>query len=220
MPTKPYIVLHTSVTLDGSSTGFMPDMELHYRLANGFEPDANLIGSATVVAGQTMFGGDVPAEEEGDFEAPKRDPKLPWWILVDSGGKLEGLLHTCRRLEYCRDVIVLVSESTPASYLKHLEARRYRSIRAGSGKVDLRLALSRLADEFGIGRIVTDTGPILSGVLLNEGLVDEVSLLVHPIVKGDGSRNLMGEVRRDIALKLDRAEAVGNGCVWLLYKTT
>lgn len=220
MLTKPYLILHTSVTLDGSSTGFMPDMELHYRLANGFKPDASLIGSATVVAGQTMFGGPIPAEEEGDFDAPKRDTALPWWVVVDSGGRLEGLLHTCRRLEYCRDVIVLVSESTPASYLKHLEARRYRMISAGRDKVDLRLALSRLANEFGIGRIVTDTGPILSGVLLNEGLVDDVSLLVHPIIKGGGSRNLMGEVRRDIALALSRAESVGNGCVWLVYKRT
>ena len=197
----------------------MPDMELHYRLANGFKPDASLIGSATVVAGQAMFGGPVRPKKRGisirrsatrsalvDRRRFRRETRGTAPHLPPS-----GVLPRCDR-SCVGDHARVLSEASGS--------RRYRSISAGSGKVDLHLALSRLANEFGIGRVVTDTGPILSGVLLNEGLVDEVSLLVHPIIKGEGSRNLMGEVHRDIALTLDRAEAVGNGCVWLVYKRT
>lgn len=65
---KPYIIIHNSVTLDGSLSGFMPDMELHYRLAGMFSANATLIGSETVITGQEMFsGGIIPEETENDF---------------------------------------------------------------------------------------------------------------------------------------------------------
>jgi 2,5-diamino-6-(ribosylamino)-4(3H)-pyrimidinone 5'-phosphate reductase len=100
----------------------MPDMELHYRLAGKYAPDANLIGSETIIAGQEMFGGGIPVEEEKDFEVPLRDPGLPWWVVVDSGGRLNDAPYM-PQVEYCKDVIVLVSESTPEAYLKYIEEK-------------------------------------------------------------------------------------------------
>ena len=215
---KPYIILHNSIALDGSLTGFMPDMELHYRLAGKYAPDANLIGSETIIAGQEMFGAGIPAEEEGDFKVPQRDPGLPWWIVVDSGGRLSGMLHTCRRFEYCKDVIVLVSESTPEAYHKHLEERNYNYIKTGKVKVDLRSALSILAEKYGINKILTDTGQVLGSILINENMVDEISLVVHPLLKGEGSYYIFGGVTSDIHLALVTEERFENGCVWLTYK--
>ncbi len=215
---KPYIILHNSITLDGSLTGFMPDMELHYRLAGRYSVDANLIGSETIIAGQEMFGDGILVEEERDFEVPVRDPGLPWWVVVDSGGRLMGMLHTCRRFEYCKDIIILVSESTPEGYLKYLEERKYRYFKAGKVKVDLRSVLSLLAEECGIKKILTDTGQVLGNILINENMVDEISLLVHPILKGGGSYHIFGSVKSDIRLSLITEERFENGCVWLTYK--
>ncbi|OFY57665.1 MAG: hypothetical protein A2V50_00820, partial [Bacteroidetes bacterium RBG_19FT_COMBO_42_10] len=154
---KSEIIIHNSVSLDGSLTGFMPDMELHYRIAGDYKPDAHLIGSETIIKGNEMFGDGIPDEVPSDFEQPQRDKSLPWWIIVDSGGKLKGILHTCRRFEYCRDVIILVSESTPADYLEHLKDRNYNFIITGKEKVDLNMAVDRLREKFGIFRILTDT---------------------------------------------------------------
>lgn len=215
---KPYIILHNSITLDGSLTGFMPDMELHYRLAGKYGAEANLIGSETIIAGQEMFGEGIPDEEERDFEVPLRDPDLPWWVVVDSGGRLFGKLHTCRRFEYCKDVIVLVSESTPEVYLKHLEERNYRYFKTGKVKVDLRSALSLLAEEYGIKKILTDTGQVLGSILINENMVDEISLVVNPVLKGVDSYYIFGSVTSDIRLRLIKEERFENGCVWLTYK--
>jgi len=216
---KPYIILHNSITLDGSLTGFMPDMELHYRLAGNFSADATLIGSATVITGQEMFGeGSIPPEEPGDFLEPVRSHNLPWWIIVDSGGKLRGMLHTCRRFEYCRDLILLVSDATPTDYLMHLDERKIRYIKTGSQKADMKSALSILNIEYGIKRIMTDTGQVLGNLLLNEGLVDEISLLIHPLIKGDESYPVFKSVSSEIVLKLLNEEKFENGCVWLNYK--
>jgi len=39
------IIIHNSVSLDGSLTGFMPDMGVHYSIAGSYKHDARLIGS-------------------------------------------------------------------------------------------------------------------------------------------------------------------------------
>jgi len=75
----------------------MPEMELHYKIAGEYKPDAHLIGSKTIIKGKEMFGEGIPYEVPSDFEKPERDKSLPWWVIVDSAGKLKGMLHTCRR---------------------------------------------------------------------------------------------------------------------------
>ena len=71
-----------------------------------------------------------------------------------------------------------------------------------------------------------DSGGILNGVLLRAGLVDEVSILVHPALVGGTSQRSMFRAP-DLAspdgvipLTLVSAEAIGDGLVWLRYKVT
>ncbi|HOB85936.1 MAG TPA: hypothetical protein PK521_14745 [Bacteroidales bacterium] len=45
---KTEIIIHNSVSIDGSITGFMPDMGLHYKIAGEYKLDAHLIGADTV----------------------------------------------------------------------------------------------------------------------------------------------------------------------------
>jgi len=214
---KPEIIIHNSISLDGSLTGFMPDMGLHYRIAGEYKPDAHLIGSITIIAGNEMFGEGIPEEQPEDFQRPARDAKLPWWIIIDSGGKLKGMIHTCRRFEYCRDVILLVSESTPSDYIEHLNERNYRYLVAGKEKVDLKMALEILNKEYNINRILTDTGRVLGNLLLNEGLANEISLLIHPLLVGEKFYPMFSGHIRNMNLKLKKSKQYDNGCVQNVY---
>lgn len=214
---KPEIIIHNSVSIDGSLTGFMPDMSLHYRIAGEYRPEASLIGSQTIITGNEMFGNGIPEEVPSDFKEPQRDKGLPWWVVVDSRGRLKGMLHTCRRLEYCRDVIVLVSEKTPDDYIEHLNERKYRYIMAGREKVDLAEALEILGNEYGISRMITDTGMELITVLLTLGLVSEVSLLIHPLVIGGKCYSMFSGLKESKSFTLKRSESYENGCVWAVY---
>ena len=215
---KPEIIIHNSISLDGSLTGFMPDMELHYKIAGDYKSDAHLIGTDTILAGNEMFGEGIPDEIPSDFQQPQRSSDLPWWIIVDSGGRLTGMLHTCRRFEYCRDVIILISEKTPAGYIEHLKERNYRFIIAGKEKVDIVAAISKLEDEFGIRRILTDTGRILGNLLLNLGIVKEISLLIHPLIIGEKFYSMFSEIKGNKSLKLLKSEQFKNGCIWAVYR--
>jgi 2,5-diamino-6-(ribosylamino)-4(3H)-pyrimidinone 5'-phosphate reductase len=215
---KQEIIIHNSISIDGSLTGFMPDMELHYKIAGNYKPDAHLIGSATIIAGNEMFGEGIPEELPSDFEQPLRNTNLPLWIIVDSNGRLKGTLHTCRRFEYCRDVILLISRSTPADYIEHLEKRNYRYILAGKEKVDLVNSIELLHEKYNINRILTDTGRILGNLLLNEGLVNEISLLIHPLMVGEKCYPMFSDVKGNLSLNLKKSEYFENGCIWNVYK--
>ena len=215
---KPEIIIHNSVSLDGSLTGFMPDMGLHYKIAGDYTPDAHLIGADTVIAGNEMFGEGIPDEQPSDFGQPRRSNSLPWWIVVDSGGRLKGMLHTCRRFEYCRDVILLLSEKTQAGYIEHLKERNYNFIITGKEKVDILMAVDRLREKFGISRILTDTGRVLGNILLNLGIVSEISLLIHPLIVGEKCYPVFSEVKGNKSLRLKKSEQFENGCVWAVYR--
>ena len=214
---KTEIIIHNSISIDSSLTGFMPEMGLHYKIAGDYRPDAHLIGSATIIAGNEMFSEGIPEELPSDFERPLRDTNLPWWIIIDSGSRLKGMLHTCRRFEYCRDVIVLISESTPVDYQEHLKERNYQFIKSGKNKVDLRRAINILLENFEIKKILTDTGRVLGNLLLNEGLVNELSLLIHPLIVGENCYPMFSEVNVNLKLKLKNSERFDNGCVWNVY---
>ena len=213
----PRIILHNSVSLNGSLTGFEVEMGLHYQLAGSYKPQAHLIGSNTVLIGAELYGEGVPPEEPFDFIKPLRDPHLPLWAVIDSDGKLAGMLHTCRRFEYCRDVIVFVSENTPPGYLLYLQERNYDAFIVGKKKVDLRIALEVLADQYQVKTVLADTGRILGNLLLKKGLVEEISLLIHPKITGKRSYSMFGNFPENIGLNLIKEEVLEKKYVWLRY---
>jgi 2,5-diamino-6-(ribosylamino)-4(3H)-pyrimidinone 5'-phosphate reductase len=213
----PKVIIHNSITLDGSLTGFEADLRAHYGIARGYKPDAHLIGSNTVAVGAELYG-PIPQEEGSDFKKAERSPKLPYWAIVDSKGSLRGKLHTCRRFEYCRDVIVFCSDSTPKGYINHLKERDYDCHVAGKGKVDLANALQTLSSHYGVKTVLTDTGRTLGNLLIEQGLVAEVSLLVHPLVVGEKSYPIFAGIRGRFQMKLAKEERLPRGLVWLAYK--
>lgn len=215
---KTEVILHNSISLDGSLTDFEPHMGLHYRIAGEYNPQIHLIGSNTILKGIELYGEGVPPEEESDFEQPQRDSHLPYWALVDTGGSLKGILHTCRRFEFCRDVVVLVSEKTPKSYLDFLRERHYDFYILGRDHVNLKRALELFSKTFLAERVLVDTGKILGNRLLNEGLVTKISLLVHPVIVGQRAYSMFSGVDKNITLKLLRKEILEKGYVWLEYK--
>ncbi len=214
---RPEIIVHNTIGLDGSVTGFGVDMELHYRLAGAIGADGHLVGSRTAKTGMELFLEEIPPEAEQDREPGAGDG--PLWVVPDSGGLLEGLLHVLRSSPYCREVLVLVSERTPASYRRYLDERSYPVIQVGSGQVDLSRGLEAVAER-GVRRMMVDAGPGLVGALLDRGLIDELSLLVAPAVVGSGALPLLGAVERPVTLELLECRPEQGGAVHLRYKAS
>jgi len=111
----------------------------------------------------------------------------------------------------------LVSEKTPADYISHLKARNYHYIVAGKEKVDLRSAIEQLRKNFKINKILTDTGRILGNLLIERGMVNEISLLFHPVIIGEKGYPMFSDLKKYLNLKLIKSEQLENGCVWMVY---
>jgi 2,5-diamino-6-(ribosylamino)-4(3H)-pyrimidinone 5'-phosphate reductase len=214
----PKIIIHNSISVDGSLINFETNMDLHYKIAGNYKPDVHLIGSNTIKTGIEMFGEEVPPEEEKDFIKQKREKSLPFWVIIDTKGDLKGLLHTCRRFEFCRDVIVLVSEKTPKSYLDHLMERNYDYHIIGRNYVDLKRAINILAEKYNVTKILTDTGRILGNLLISQGFVEEISLLVHPVIAGAKSYNMFSDLKSNVKMELIKCEVLKKEYIWLVYR--
>ena len=211
------LILHNSISLDGSLTQFTPNMHLHYQIASKYRPEAHLIGSHTIKVGIDLYGESVPPEDTHDFQQPQRDSTLPYWVIIDSHATLQGVLHTCRRFELCRDIIILLTEQTPSTYIQHLKARQYAYHIVGETHVDLPRALDVLTNTYQVQTLLADTGMVLGNLLLNQGLVNELSLLIHPVIVGTQSYPIFANIDTPLQLTLLKHEVMNAGYVWLVY---
>lgn len=212
------VIMHNSISMDGSLLGFEIDMKIHYQIAGKYKADIHLIGSNTAKAGMEMFCPQIPKEEKKDFVKPERNKNLPLWVIPDTTGKLKGLLHVLRRFDLCKDIVILASRTTPGKYLNYLKERNYAYYIIGESHVDYVQAFKMLAKEYSAKTILTDTGKILNCILLNNGLVDEISLLIHPGIVGKKQYTLLSEVHDNKMLHLITNEVMGGNKMWLVYK--
>ena len=81
---------------------------------------------------------------------------------------------------------------------------------------DVREAVSRLKQEDGETITLNGSATLLRS-LLSAGLVDELRLLLHPVVLGSGDR-LFDNTEDRVALRLSECHAYDNGVVSLAYQ--
>ncbi|WP_332450582.1 dihydrofolate reductase family protein [Methanoculleus sp.] len=215
----PEVIIHNSVSLDHAIRGFEIDLGLHYGALLAFEPEAVLAGSTTAKTGIELFLDINEPETEADRHRPEVRPadRRPICVIVDSRGVLKGLLHFYRKMEHTKDVVVLVSETTPEEYLDYLREREYPFIRCGRSRVDLRGAIRELGERFGVSRVISDSGPELNNVLIGEGIAGTLSLIVYPVIAGEGEKRLFGGVDGRVLLELRKAVPMEQGTVHLMY---
>lgn len=88
--------------------------------------------------------------------------------------------------------------------------------------------LRRLAATWPGARVIGGGDP-LAGELLGQGIIDEVSLLVHPVVVGEGHASWSGGARLPAGTRLTRTSAVslpssdsagGTPLAWLRFEAT
>ncbi len=216
----PKIILHNTVSLDGSLGGFNANLNMHYSIASSLHVDAYLVGSQTILDASD----EIPPEPETDEQEERvYDPEdvRPFWIVVDSRSRLKGVLHFYRQMEYIKDIIVLVSNSTPKDYLRYLKEKKYPYIKAGKERIDFLEAFQAVKEEYSVETILTDTGPTLNNLLLQQNLADEISVIVAPfIIAKSQPRIFIGLDIEEEQIKLSSQDAqkLGNDYVWLRYK--
>ncbi len=221
----PHVILYNATSLDGRITGFNADIELYYEIASKWDIDAVLMGSNTILDGFGAKSGETLEEDIESFLERKRDSDdtRPFLIVPDSRGRIR-IWGEVFKMPYLRDIIVLCSKNTPEEYFEFLNERKIDFIITGNNQVDLKEALEKLNSIYGIRSLRVDSGGTLNGILLREGLADEINILIHPELAGgikpDSIFNEINEnsLNGNINLELTLMEKLRNEIVWLRYK--
>jgi len=213
---RPRVIVHNAVSLDGRITGFEVDMRRYYALASTWKEDATLCGSGTILAAPE---GRVKEEDECE---PRRKPdagdRRPLLVVADSRGRVRcwGMLLGAG---FWRDGIALCSRRTPARHIEYLRRRGVSRLVTGGNKVDLEKALARLRARHDIRTIRVDSGGTLNAALLRDGFVDELSLLIHPVLAGLSTRPFFADAKPpSMGFRLYRQVRLPGGLVWLRYR--
>ena len=221
---RPRVIIHNAISLDGRIDRFAVDLGLYYEIAGRFEEDATLVGSETLL--QSPEGAaflDEPAEGADPLPGKKEDDGRALLVVPDSRGRIRNW-DFLRRRPYWRDVLVLGASLTPAEHFERLKKQGVPYFIAGRERVDFAAALEALYKRYDVRTVRVDSGGTLNGVLLRAGLVDEVSLLIHPLLVGGPSLKSVfetpdsGSEASPRPLRLTHLEKLAGDVVWVRYK--
>lgn len=225
---RPRVIVHMASAIDGRIqerrwSAFAGDL--------GYEAvHAALKGDAWMCGRVTMRGytRGSPADDRDPAPVPRTDHVAStdaegYAVALDFSGRL----HWGWRNEIEGDhVIVVLGEGVADAHLNGLIASGVSYLFAGAEHLDLSLALSKLHAQFGIERLLVEGGGGLNGAFLKAGLVDEISLLLAPVI--DGGRGVPAVFDYPVAegdapagkgmqLTLTACEPMPNGVVKLRY---
>jgi 2,5-diamino-6-(ribosylamino)-4(3H)-pyrimidinone 5'-phosphate reductase len=192
------VVAHVAVSVDGATTGFAPDQRLFYELAGTWREDVTLVGADTILA-----------QEPALARIPARPPTVRcsrWWTGV--GGCGSG--RRCAR----SDTGPTCSRCTPRAPLRGRPIAPCASWWWVTSGWIWRRRSSTWVDPAPPWCGWT-TGGALIAALLSAALLDELSLLVHPLLVPAATR-WFGAGPCPFALLA--AEPVGDGLVWVRYR--
>lgn len=221
---RPYVITHMLSSLDGriDSAAWKESINRDAYVAAYEDVHRALKGDAWIVGRTTMqeFADGTAVGNSSEIHLPKQTfkaaPRGPYAIVLDPSGRLNWIGNTANG----DHVIEVLTERVSSAYLAHLQGAGVSYLFAGTDSIDLKLALSKLREEFGVHRLLLEGGGHINGSFLAEGLVDEFSLLLAPVLDGrqdspaSFDRTEMATPERFVVTSVERRD---DDLLWLRY---
>ncbi len=217
----PYVILHMGISVDGRIDWGLDSDNPYYELVEQFEADTDISGSNTILKAQIPQDPQKVLGQVYDDWIQK--PSRSRLAIVDSQGRIKNW-EAIKKQPWWRGYISLCSAATPQSHLDYLRELDIDTIVTGEQHVNVRRALEELNRQFDTRKVRVDSGGILNGIFLRDGLVDEVSVLISPALVGGISPKTMfvapdlESEKGVIPLTLIHIEKLRDCYVWLRYR--
>ena len=227
---RPYVICHMTVSLDGKVTGehlvrsnHSPASEVYYEINRNYKADAYACGRVTMEGSFTSgwypdLNEFEPAYSPMDYLVD--DVTGFYAVAFDPHGRLGWKSN--RIIDVDEDpgydkaqIIEVLTHDIDLRYLTYLQSMGIPYIFAGDTEIDMEEALFKLKAHFGIKTLLLEGGSILNGAFQRAGVIDELSLVVDPVIGGEGKPLCMDskvEEYRLVDLKNH------DGILWLNYK--
>lgn len=224
---RPRVICHMMASVDGRIVpGGWPvsaEARRQYELVHAsYDADGWICGRITMepFAKRVRSQSEVAREHRGapraDFRAPGKHDSFAF--AIDQSGRLAW-----ESSDIDGDhVVAILSERVSDEYLAFLRERGVSYLLAGERDVDLALALDKIGAQFGVRTLMLEGGGRINGGMLRAGLIDEVSVLIAPVVDGRIGAPALFDVDADDVtphrLTLDDVEKRADGVLWLRYR--
>ena len=224
---NPRIICHMMSSLDGrtilSRWGQSPNTAEYEATAATFGAQAWMCGRVTMEKDFTKgLAPDLqpvsPPLDRQDFVADHGAASFA--IAVDARGKLGW------KSAFIDDdhLISVLTEQVSDDYLAYLRRLGVSYLFGGRQELDFALVREKLGRLFPIQTILLEGGGHLNGSLLTAGLIDELSLLLYPVVDGAATSAALFEAGPApgpaAPARLLSAEPRADGILWLRYAMT
>ena len=222
---RPYIICHMVASIAGRIDCSMVDKisgNEYYETLEKLDCPVQLEGRVTMehynAAKEPFIANDTTPF--GMTSVYKAVDSKEYIVAVDTHGRLRWPAAEIDGVP----LVCIVSEQVPQEYLEMLRNERISYICVGSDAIDLQAAMEILCTDFGVERLAVLGGGHINGGFLAAGLIDEVSLLLAPGIDGrKGQTALFDGIadidRMPVRLALESVEQVGQGTLWIRYKT-
>lgn len=226
---RPRVVCHMVASLDGHVVvdGWPDAVSAAVRreyeeLHASYHAEGWLCGRVTMeaFARRVRSAAEVAREHRGpgreDFIAPGDHTSFAF--AVDPAGRLAWESNDVGG----DHVVAILSERVSDDYLAFLRGRGISHVLAGARAVDLPLALEKIGARFGVKTLMLEGGGRSNGGMLRAGLVDEVSVLLAPVVDGRAGTPALFDVEAGATalgrLALQHVERRSGDVLWLRYR--
>lgn len=194
---RPYIICHILSALDGKIAGAFAGTkaaqsasEEYARIRSEYRAEAWLYGTTTTKE-FTQYRKPVlePARvdvPEGDYIA-ETDLGF-YYISLDTAGEIgweSGIFQKPGRPD--AHVIEILTKETSVAYRAYLRKKGVSYIIAGDTSLDCKVAVEKLKRLFRINTILICGGGTVNWTFIQQGVVDELSLLLAPAADGNSS---------------------------------
>ncbi|MFD1066582.1 dihydrofolate reductase family protein [Oceanobacillus locisalsi] len=233
---KPYIIIHTHTSIDGNLdimnlSEFEEASRQYQELAldpekQRFGIQGYLNGKATTEDGITHYKTPVldenaPPVPEGDYVADADAPM--YYLSIDPRGELAFEENTFGYGGVPSHIVEILTEQASNAYKAFLRKKEISYIIAGKEQIDYDVMLDKFYNLFHIERMMVGGGGIMNWSFIQNGLVDEVSVILAPIANGDPNGHRFFAAKspysriKETAFQLKSVKELAHDTLWIRY---
>lgn len=235
--TRPKVTLHIFSSLDGRITGDFGKAPVAKKAAQlfkriGFNDEAPeslhfdgwIYGKNTSLEG---FGNQIFTFDnhltvpEGDYITSLGAKR--YYIAIDRHGEIGWTKPTASYGGQTATVIEILTAQAGNGYKNFLRRHGIPYLICGEREVDFKLMLTKLHQFYGLQNLMLGGGGILNWSFLDQQLVDEISLVMAPVVDGSTKsarlfNSIYGRDTHPISFSPLALQTYPDGALWLRYR--
>lgn len=227
---RAYVTCHMSMSLDGKIDGNFHDAPCSEK-AGRYYYDIIFDLGTSMAGGRTttqMYSPqpNIDCSRYSNAEVTYEDniiinPNHNYCFIYDRKGKCSWDSPTTSMNGVTMQIVEVLTKQVHKEYLAHLKSIGAAYIFAGDTELSVETSLIKMKELFGVERLVLTGGAEINGGFLNEGMIDEFSIVLQPYAEGNsGLKSLVDThgIFNETAFRFEEAKLLDDGAVHLIFR--